>query len=184
MNFKPWVLVAVALFSIGLVFGLSLPDSNTGALSAETNALEQLATFINSLPPLAMFGLILLKNVTAVLFGFIMSPLFLVVPVLSLVLNGWLIGAVAGTVVAEQSVGYLLAGLLPHGVFELPALFMGEAAALSFGLAAMQSIAFRGKRDQLTVTLKSDLKYLGISLALFVPAALMETFVTPLFLGR
>ncbi|MGE5271976.1 MAG: stage II sporulation protein M, partial [Thiohalocapsa sp.] len=39
--------------------------------------------------------------------------------------------------VSEYSVGYLLAGLLPHGIIELPALFIGEAAALGFGSAAM-----------------------------------------------
>ena len=181
MNFKLWVVVVIVLFSIGLVWGLSLPDNSAGALSTETKALEEFAEFVNSLPLWAMFGFILLKNVTAVLFGFIMSPLFLVVPVLSLVLNGWLIGAVAGRVVAEQSVGYLVAGLLPHGVFELPALFIGEVAALGFGVAIMQAV-FTGKRDQLMPKLKTNLKYLGISFVLFLPAALMETFVTPLLL--
>jgi stage II sporulation protein M len=183
MSFKLWIFIATALFSVGLVWGLTQPISSGDTLSAETKVLEDFANFINSLPAWAMFGFILLKNVSAVLFGFIMSPLFLVVPVISLVLNGSLIGMVAGTVIAEQSIGYLLAGLLPHGIFELPALFIGEAAALSSGLAVIQMVISSSKRELLTSKLKFNLKYLGISLALFIPAALIETFVTPLFLN-
>jgi stage II sporulation protein M len=99
-------------------------------------------------------------------------------------MNGWLIGVVANTVVAERSVGYLLTGLLPHGVFELPALFIGEAAALTFGVAAIRALFDRSRGGALTVALKTNLKYVGVAAALFLPAALIETFVTPLLLRR
>ena len=85
-------------------------------------------------------------------------------------------------VVEEESLGVLLSGLLPHGVFELPAIIIGIAASLSFGAAAMEAVVNREKRAQLLPSLKQNSKYLLLALALLVPAAIMETFVTPLFL--
>jgi stage II sporulation protein M len=184
VSVKTWLVVVVILFALGIVWGLSTPAGTSGAFSGETNALQQLADFISGLPLWLMFGFILLKNVSAVLLSFILSPFFLIMPIMSLVINGWLVGAVANTVVAQHSVGYLLIGILPHGVFELPALFIGEAAAISFGVAAMRGVFDKSGRGQLTATLRTDLKYLAISLLLFLPAALMETFVTPMLLKR
>jgi stage II sporulation protein M len=182
MRFRLSIIVVIVLFVLGLVWGLSLPNNGVSSVSTETQALENLAKFINSLPAWAMFVIILLKNMSAVIFSFILSPLFLIVPVFSLVFNGWVIGVVSNQVIAEHSIGYLLAGLLPHGIFEIPALFIGEAAAVGFGITIMQAVVSRNKREQLPAKLKLNLKFLVISLVLFIPAALMETFVTPLLL--
>ncbi len=184
MKIKSWVAVVVVLFAAGIIWGLTTPSNTAGAFSGETRALQQLADFITGLPGWLMLGFILLKNVSAVLLSFVLSPLFLALPIVSLIVNGWLIGAVANNVVAQHSVGYLVAGILPHGIFELPALFIGEAAAISFGVAAMRAAFDETKRGQFTGVLKADLKYLGVSVLLFVPAAAMETFVTPLLLKR
>jgi stage II sporulation protein M len=182
MRYVWWVVIATALFGLGLVWGLSMPSGGGGTLSGELGALEELARFITSLPAWAMFLLILVKNVTAVLFSFVMSPLLLAVPLFALVLNGWVIGAVAGSVIAEESVGYLLRGLLPHGVLELPAFFLGQAAALSFGTAAMQAVFKEERRRQFMNVVRVNLRYLAFALALLVPAAAIEAFVTPLLL--
>jgi stage II sporulation protein M len=184
MSFKLRILTVIILFCLGLVLGLAMPDIRVFSLFSQASVLEELAEFIGSLPIWAVFIFILLKNISAVLFVFIASPLFLVVPVVSLVLNGWVIGAVSGTVVTEHSVSYLLTGLLPHGIIELPALFIGEAAALGFGLSVIQAVINRDRRDRIITDLRPDLKYLVISLILLVPAALIETFVTPVLLGK
>ena len=202
MRFRLSIVAVIIIFILGLVWGLlvshdsassitngtgstggsSLTNDGTSPFSAELQPMENLAKFINSLPAWAMFVIILLKNMSAVIFSFILSPLFLIVPVFSLVFNGWVIGVVSNQVIAQHSIGYLLAGLLPHGIFEIPALFIGEAAAFGFGIAIMRAVVSPNQREQLPAKLKSNLKYLVISLVILVPAALMETFVTPLLL--
>ena len=184
MNLKFWVTAVIVLFAVGIVWGVLTPSSTEGVFSGETRALQQIADLISSLPGWLMLGFILLKNVSAVLFSFVLSPLFLLVPIVSLVANGWLVGSVANTVVSERSIGYFLIGILPHGVFELPALFIGEAAAIGFGVAAIRAVFDQSWRANLTGALRTNLRYLGISVLLFVPAAVMETFVTPLLLRR
>ncbi len=184
MNLKSWLIIVILLFAIGIAWGVFSPSDTGGAFSGETRALQQLADLISGLPVGLMLGFILLKNVSAVLFSFVLSPLFLLVPIFSLVANGWLIGSVANAVASQRSIGYFLTGVLPHGIFELPALFIGEAAAIGLGVAAIRAVFNRSWRANLSGALKNNLRYLGISVALFVPAAVIETFVTPLLLRR
>ena len=83
----------------------------------------------------------------------------------------------------QESVGLVLAALLPHGVFELPALIIGEAAALSFGTMAIIALISKEKRKLLLPNLKQNLRYLRLACILLVPAAIIETFATPLLIG-
>src|SRR3989338_9168208 len=119
MNFKWWLLTAVSLFAIGLVFGLSTYNRVPDLLAEETASLNTLTDMFMALPKPALFVAIFLKNLLAVLFSIILSPFFLLVPVLTLLLNGWIVGLISMAVVQEESVGFLLSGLLPHGIFEL-----------------------------------------------------------------
>jgi stage II sporulation protein M len=182
MRYSWWLGISVALFLAGLAWGLLAPEAN-GVGAGQLGALEELAELITSLPGWAMFLAILAKNAAALVFSFVMSPLFLVMPLLGLLLNGWVIGVVAESVVAEHSLGYLLTGLLPHGILELPAFFMGQAAALGFGAAVMRAVISAEQRSRLPVALRTNLKFLVIALILLVPAAAVETFVTPRLLN-
>ena len=182
MSYKKWVFVAIFLFSIGLVFGLATPTSFASLISEDITALEELIDFLASLPPALTAIFIFIKNASALLLSFVFSPIFCLPPILALTVNGWLLGFISVLVSREKSVGFVLAGLLPHGVFELPALIMGEAAALSFGIVVILALFKKERRSQLVPSLKQNLKYLVIALALLVPAAIIETYVTPLLL--
>jgi stage II sporulation protein M len=85
-------------------------------------------------------------------------------------------------VIQEESLGFVLSGLLPHGVFELPAFILGEAAALSFGAMVVLALFKKEKRNLLLPNLKQNLRYLMMALALLVPAAIIEIYITPLLL--
>lgn len=183
MSYRRWLLVAIFLFGIGLLAGLATPISTDDLLAEDTAALGELIDFFGLLPQSSALVFIFIKNVTAVLTSFVFSPIFCLAPIMALSFNGWLIGLVSTVVIEQESLGYLLAGLLPHGIFELPALIMGEAAALSFGAAVVMAVFQRARRKELLPNLKQNLKYLVIAGALFLPAAIIEVYVTPLFLG-
>ncbi|MFC1958520.1 stage II sporulation protein M [Chloroflexota bacterium] len=182
MSYKRWLFVAIFLFGIGLAWGLATPIDTASLLSEDIAALEELADFLESLPQASVFTLIFIKNVSAVLISFVLSPVFCLVPVIALIFNGGLIGLVSTTVIQEKSLGYLLAGLLPHGIFELPALIMGEAVALSFGTAVILALFKKERRSLLLPNLRQNLRYLTVALILLLPAAIIETYITPLFL--
>ena len=182
MKYRWYLAIAAILFVSAIAVGVSTPSGDVGTVTGDLGALERFARFIQDLPPVGMLFFILAKNVAALLFSFVFSPLLCIVPVAALVINGMLVGQVAVLVTSLTSVGYALAAILPHGIIEIPALVIGEAAALSTGVAIMM-VPFRVEaRNELGPTLRRNLKYMGIALALLVPAAVIETFVTPLFL--
>ncbi|MFH1031921.1 MAG: stage II sporulation protein M [Chloroflexota bacterium] len=183
MNFKRWLLVTVFLFVAGLLLGfITPPNATIGIISEQVTALGKFAEILAPLPKPAIAIFIFLKNVSAVLLSIVFSPVFCLLPIFVLISNGWVIGLISETVIAEKSAVYLLAGLLPHGIFEIPALIIGEATALSFGTAVLVAL-FKRRKSGILNNIKQNLKYLVLSVLLFLPAAIIETYITPLLLG-
>lgn len=180
MSYKRWIFVAIGLFGVGIASGLVTPVSAAELFSEDLAAIRELAAILGPFQ-ITTAILIFLKNVSALLISFVFSPILCLVPILALTVNGWLISFISVAVVQEESLGVLLAGLLPHGIFELPALIMGEAAALSFGALTIVALVSK-KKDLLLPGLKQNLRYLLIACTLLLPAAIIETYVTPLFL--
>ena len=181
MNYKKWVFIAIIIFGIGLVFGLATPAGVISPLLEDVTALQELGDTLVPFEFLTVI-LILANNVTALLISFALSPFFCLMPILALTFNGWLLAFISAIVVQEESLGFVLAGLLPHGVIELPAFILGEAAALSFGAMVVLALFKKEKRNLLLPGLKQNLRYLMVALALLVPAAFIEIYITPLLL--
>lgn len=174
--------MAIFLFGSGLISGLATSAGMVNFLAKDIAALKELADFLAPLPQSSVLAIIFLKNVSALLISFAISPIFCLVPVMALVFNGWVLGLVSVMVIQDKSLGYLLAGLLPHAIFEIPAFIMGEVVALSFGTTAMLAL-FKGERRSLLLpNLRQNLRYLAIALILLLPAAIIEAYLTPLLL--
>ena len=184
MRFRLWVIIASVLFVIGIGAGIAvsatMPASIVALFTEELTALEELVAALGPFQvTTAIF--IFFKNVLALLISYIFSPILCLLPVLTLVLNGSLLSFVSVLVAQEESVGFVLSGLLPHGIFEIPALIIGGAAALHFGAMVIMALFSRERRNILP-GFKQNIRYLLIAFALLVPAAIIETFVTPLLM--
>jgi len=182
MNYKWWILVALLIFGVGIILGLATPATSTSPISEEITALEKLSELVAPFKVSTVI-FIFMKNTLALLLSFALSPILCLMPVLTLSVNGWILALVSSAIVQEKSLGFLLAGVLPHGIIELPALFIGEAAALSFGVAVMVALFKKEKRSLLSSSLRQNSRYLFIALALLLPAAIIETYITPLLVG-
>jgi len=185
MRYQHYVLIAAGLFVSGIVIGLIvsalMPPDIVRLFSEEIAALED---FTATLEPfrVSTAAFIYIKNASVLLFSFMFSPLLCLLPVLTLVFNGSLLSFVSVLVIRETSTGYLLAGILPHGIIEVPSIIIGEAAALSFGVATIAVLFTKKEGYQLLPNFKRNLKYLLLAFILLVPAAIVETYITPLFL--
>jgi len=182
MSYKRWSFIAILLFAIGLIFGLATPASITSTMSEDIAALEEFGDTLTSLPPILTAILIFAKNASVLLFSFALSPIFCLIPVIALTVNGWMLATVSTVAVEKESLGFVLAAVLPHGIVEIPALILAEAAALSFGTIVTLSLFNKEKRSLVLPNFRQNLKYLMIALTLLLPAAIIETYVTPLFL--
>ena len=180
MRYKSWLVVAMLLFFASVVFGLVTPASFARVLAKDIAALQELSRSLAALPPLAAAILIFAKNASALLLSFVLSPILCLLPILALTINGWLLGWVSARVIEKTSLGLLLAGLLPHGIFEIPAFIIGEATAFSFGSLVMLALFKKEARGRVWPRFKTSFKYLTLALALLIPAAFIEAFVTPM----
>jgi len=185
MRFRFWIFITIGLFIIGIAAGImvsiAMPAGIIDIFSEQLQAFDELGS---SLGPFQISTLIFIffKNALALLLSFAFSPLLCLLPLLAILLNSALISFISVLVVEEESLAYLLAGLLPHGIFEIPAFIIGEAAALSFGVATILALFSRNSGMSLQNVFKRNLKYLLLAMVLLVPAAIMETYVTPLLL--
>ena len=93
MSYKRWILAAILLFGVGIVFGLATPTDIADLFTEDLAALEQLSRL---LAPFSIFTAIFIfvKNASALMISFIFSPIFCLVPILTLTVNGWLLGFV------------------------------------------------------------------------------------------
>ena len=127
-----------------------------------------------SFSALALFGNNLRAMVLSTLYGFI--P-FLYLPALSMGVNAILLGMVASSVNSQWLL--LAAGILPHGIFELPALCLSLAA----GLCLCQNInryIRKNEKGIMKPLLLNILRVTGlVVIPLLVVAAIMESYVTP-----
>ncbi len=179
MSYTRWLLITICLFGIGIVLGLATSTTTAGLFNKEIAALDKLPDLLAPLPQFSLFVFIFIKNVSAILVSFVLSPFFCLVPAIALIVNGGLLGWVSVAVIQEKSLGYLLAGLLPHGIFELPAFIMGEAVAFSFGTAVILALFKKERGNLLWSNLRQNSRYLKIAVILLLPAAIIETFITP-----
>ena len=127
-----------------------------------------------SFSALALFGNNLRAMVLSTLYGFI--P-FLYLPALSMGVNAILLGMVASSVNGQWLL--LAAGILPHGIFELPALCLSLVA----GLCLCQNInryIRKNEKGIMKPLLLNILRMTGlVVIPLLVVAAIMESYVTP-----
>jgi uncharacterized membrane protein SpoIIM required for sporulation len=94
------------------------------------------------------------------------------------------IASVGGVLGAAQLVGYspvlaFAAGILPHGIFELSAIFLATAAMLKVGAQLVTPQPDKGLGEILLIALADWFRiFVGIVLPLLAIAALIEIYVT------
>ena len=108
---------------------------------------------------------------------------FLTLPAFSLGINAMLLGVVAAYYVSEgYSLSLYLAGILPHGIFELPALVLSIACGLL--LCRRTSLRLRSKEDNASSGMGLVAQvFLLVILPLLALAALAEAYLTPWVMG-
>jgi stage II sporulation protein M len=126
---------------------------------------------------------IFLQNVRASAIAWLGGVILGIAPFFMVVANGFVLGYVILFVAGisdrlGESILVLIAGLLPHAIFEIPAFLLAAVLGLSLGLDWLGDEA-RGQRVQtLKRTFLGSIKYFALVLALLVIAAVIEVFIS------
>ncbi|AFZ73179.1 stage II sporulation protein M [Natronobacterium gregoryi] len=166
--------VVVVLALVGFWAGWRVADPYTGIDAFEASIAARLDGHVPPTAALEFFGNNWMVAITTALSG-----LALVVPaIVSLLFNGMFMGVLSQFEVAPVE---LLAFVIPHGIFEIPAILIATALGISLGVTF-----WRAARGQLRrVTFADELErafwvLVGVGILLAV-AGVVEGFVSPYY---
>jgi uncharacterized membrane protein SpoIIM required for sporulation len=173
-----WIMVNVA----GVIEKTSPEDMQK--ISARISELPDLASLQGNINAPFLF----LNNTRAVAVMFLAGLVsFSVLGVLLYMVNIGLIGGVFGLLQLLsiqlpniQPWKIFVAGVLPHGIFELPALMIGSAVVLYMGVAIVTPQTGKSMGEVVLELLADWAKvFLGLVVPMLVMAALIEAYITP-----
>ncbi|HEX2517529.1 MAG TPA: stage II sporulation protein M [Chloroflexota bacterium] len=183
---RRWILCAFLLFLSGSVLGLIValvaPQWATAQLQPFAGLLRQVGERLAAeTSPVQRTAIIFRNNGEALLrmmlLGLFPFPFFGFVPAAGTFFNGALIGVVLGLGTQYSplaaSPGLLLLATVPHGIIELPALWIGAAWGMKLGLAWLLPAA-RGQRLRVLghSALETGQIFVLVSLMLLAAAAI------------
>jgi stage II sporulation protein M len=122
-------------------------------------------------------GQIFLNNLEACLLLFLGGASFGIFTIFIMSLNGVVIGAIIQMVQKTHSPSFVLAALLPHGIFEIPGFIVAGALGIMF--SEMLINEYYGDGDTSAGTWYLVRYFLIIVLPLIAVAAGVEAFITP-----
>lgn len=177
------ILASVILFLVGLLTGYYIFSSNPEFVLLNMEKLLgnilKIGEAVEKRSKLHVTGLIFQNNIKALLvimFGGIAIGL---ISVYSIFFNGLIMGIVmALTFYQGKSIMFFIAGILPHGLLELP-VFLGAGA---FGLKTGLDLLFprgKGRIELLKENLNKNVLSLGVFVPLLFIAAAIEAIITP-----
>ena len=176
---------SLILFTMGIIFGCVFlsPVTDTASAKAALNELEKIIKGSLTIPKtslgLALFlwGKNLLASALALVGGFLT---FSLLPVLTLIFNGVIVGYAIKPILYLHGTDFLLASLIPHGILELPAFFLAASVGIYMGIE--QALKLINKRPK-TYSAKTAAKFfVYIIFPLLLVAAFIEAFITPLIM--
>ncbi|QFU81591.1 stage II sporulation protein M [Natronorubrum aibiense] len=164
--------VVIALAVAGFWAGWTAAEPLVGTV--ETSISARLEGHIAPAAALEFFGNNWLVALTTALSGVVLA----IPAIVSLLFNGVFMGVYARTEVAPME---LLAFVVPHGIFEIPAIFIATVLGVHLGLAGWRTARGRATRASLADALERAFWVLvGVGILLAV-AAVIEGFVSPYY---
>lgn len=177
----------VLVLSVALGYGTWTADPVLAKTAIEQVIKEQFMVLIEKMTDLGWWGqfwVIFFNNLKASVLIMLSGAFLPFLPLLVGVLpNGFIIGLLAGLYEYEQVLprSTFFLSLLPHGLFEIPAILLAATIGMIWGARNWRSIIRAGTaRSAWGDHAKASLAYVPLIFALLVIAALVEVLVTPL----
>lgn len=185
---KKWFKISLFIFMAGLLAGfLFMVNQGEGSEDflkkiLKVTGFQETLTIFEKLNFQERFLLIYFNNLQTIVLTILGGLILGFIPFLVLFLNGFFLGLVACLFLFNGQPFTLLLGILPHGVWELPALFLAGSWGLKIGWRW-----WRQPSGQRLSCLKNDfgqIGYLLIFLAFILAiAALIEVGITGRLIG-
>jgi stage II sporulation protein M len=178
---RTYISISIFIFAIASLMGYSAASENSEIATELMKELEVLK-WIMELPSIMIMLVIFLKNLLACTISIFLGLGLGIIPLLVILSNGFLLGAVSYGVIQKEGFAFLLAGILPHGIVELPTVML--STALGFRLGYLLAISILGEKANIgdEIKIATIVLFRWIIPLLFL-AAFIETFITPIIIS-
>ena len=167
---KRFIFIACILFLIFAILGSLFPVPDY--IEKEIlKFIEELLSKTKDMSWAQLTSFIFFNNLQSSFFGMIFGAGFGIFSMITILINGYLLGFVSSKVVGTEGL-LSLWRLLPHGVFELPAILI----AMGLGLRLGTFVFYKKKFEKLKELLINSLKaFFFVIVPLLIIAALIES---------
>ena len=176
----PYTLAALGLMLAAGVFSyimVTLDQSNAGAFMPQ-DMVDRLGVGGGTWDSPVVSSEIMVNNLQVAVLGFALGVTLGIGTVYVLVVNGFVLGTVSAVILAQAPADLYWSYILPHGVFELAAIFIACGAGLRIGMSLLRPGRFR-RADSLMFAGRESAMLLGAVVPLLIVAAVIEGFFTP-----
>lgn len=175
---RPYLIASLAIFTLGGLFG-ALAASRFPALSDHFGeAIGGFLKAFRALPKPQLAAAIFVNNSVKTLAALLLGLGFGVLPAIFLAANGAVLGLVAYLSIHRHGIWTLLLGILPHGLIELTAVFLGTAAGLLLGDCVLKKLTRKSETNIKAELARALRLFTWVILPMLLVAALIEAFVT------
>lgn len=178
----PYVLFITFVFfgalSAGYTSSANFPDMADTLMEGFSSRFAPLL----AMPPIFIMLGIFLNNAFVSLLFLVLGLALGVLPVIFIAFNGYIVGVISHIVAQERGLLFIFLALLPHGILELPMVFLSAGIGLRLGHQVFSALI--GRPTEIKKEFKEGLRfYFRWILPLLFLAAVIETFITPLILS-
>jgi stage II sporulation protein M len=165
------------LFGFSLGMGYLLGDSMP---SSSMNDILDSFPDLTNMSLLELFAFIAANNVFKSLLFMGAGILGGILPLFFVIFNGFFIGWVAYNYSTLFGVGYILTGLIPHGIIEIPMIILAMSMGMSLGYTLLNQLRGEGNvMDEIKTVLGLFITRIA---PLLIVAAVIEVTITPLIM--
>lgn len=178
----PYLVIIIFVFFGSLIAGYfsaanfpSMADTLMKGFSARFGPLLTMS-------PLYIMLTIFLNNSFVSLLSLVLGMALGIFPLIFIAFNGFFVGVISYIVGQQKGFLFIFLALLPHGIIELPMVFLSASTGLRLGYHVFLYLI--GKPTELKKEFIEGIKfYFQLIVPLLLVAAIIETFITPLILS-
>ena len=174
----PTVIIFAASIVAGILFARFHPSSDGILLF-----FQQTVGPLRSLPKYKLMPIIFGNNLLTSFLAIGSGIFFGIFPIFVLVFNGVILGNLSYHVYLDKGIHYILAALLPHGIFELSAVILSCAIGIRLGNIFLNRLLEKPAPDLKQSFMNSLKIFIRLVVPLLLLASVIEVWITPIIVG-
>jgi stage II sporulation protein M len=175
----PYLRTSLAIFGAGFVIGLLIVDRFPPLTDYFQETIATFVKLFAGIPRFKLAGAIFFNNAVKTLLAIVLGIVLGIVPTLFLLANGIALGVAWSVSATTRGPWISLLSLLPHGILELPAVFLGTSIGLSIGYHGVRRLAGNFEIHSGAEMVQGLRYFFTVIIPLLIAAALVEAFITP-----